>query len=102
MQQTPLRLRPFTPGDLLPLLSSDDGVSYRVADDLLLPNNIEDARSELKSSSFTRFGTFATTVQGTYLSSLATRHVLETVMTENQDRSERPGLMRYFRTLLAH
>lgn len=60
----------------MPLVPLDDGVLYYVADDLLLPDDVEETGSELKSSGFTKFGNFAATVQGTYLSSLVTHHVL--------------------------
>ena len=60
--QLPFASDPPKPDDLLPLVSLDDGVRYCIADDLLLPDDVEEIGSELKSSDFTRFGTFAATV----------------------------------------
>jgi hypothetical protein len=49
--------------DFLPLVPLDDGVSYRVKHDLLLPQDVKAAESGLESRDFTRFGSYAASVQ---------------------------------------
>jgi hypothetical protein len=55
---------PDPPGldDFLPLGPLDDGVSYRVKDDLLLPQEVKAAESGLEFRDFTRFGSYAASV----------------------------------------
>ena len=48
--------------DFLPLGPLDDGVSYRVKDDLLLPQEVKAAESGLEFRDFTRFGSYAASV----------------------------------------
>jgi hypothetical protein len=49
--------------DFLPLVPLDDGVSYCIKDDLLLPQDVKAAESGLESRDFTRFGSYAASVQ---------------------------------------
>jgi hypothetical protein len=74
----PLSTEPPNPDDLLPVISLDDRIGSRVADDLLLPEQIETTGElKLKNRGFTKLSVYSTIIQSTYLSSLVTRHVLD-------------------------
>lgn len=66
-----------TEQDLLPLVPLRDGVEYRVKDEILLPENVDLTNLDSCPREFTRFGPFASTIQGTYLTDLTTKHMLD-------------------------
>lgn len=67
-----------TPDDYLPLVPLNDGINYHIRDEVLLPEDLDLlSTSDLKAREFTRFGSFAPTIQMTYLSDLTTRHILD-------------------------
>jgi hypothetical protein len=76
------------PDDYLPVISLDKNSYPRVADDLLLPEQIKDEVPLLEAHGFSRFGPFATSVQATYLYSLVIRHLVETSKPSNVRKSD--------------
>jgi hypothetical protein len=63
--------------DLLPLVPNGNETSYPVSTDLVVPDMIGSG-TELFNREFTRLGTFGSTIQATYLSSLLNSHITNT------------------------
>ena len=60
---------------ILPVIFQDSKVSYRVSDDLVLPDTIDEGEHGLFDREFTKMGQFGSTIQATYVSSLVSIHV---------------------------
>ncbi|KUJ22123.1 uncharacterized protein LY89DRAFT_394604 [Mollisia scopiformis] len=65
------------PDDYLPLVPLKDGVTYRVRDEIVLPEDVDLENLDLADRGCTRFGPFAAVVQMTYLTDLTTKHILD-------------------------